>query len=84
MFIPRMGPVSEELFFKMECSIFPVSNVFEGYTYIHALSPVHKYSCFPVGWGCRIHRLHLYRGVRPSTSMSFLYMTLNSLMVKSK
>ena len=22
----------------------------------------------PVGWGCRIHRLHVYRGVRPPTN----------------
>ena len=29
------------------------------------LSMDHQFSC-PVGWGCRIHRLHLCRGVRPS------------------
>ena len=34
----------------------------------------------PVGWGCRIHQLHLYRGVGPPTT-SFLDMTLNHLMV---
>ena len=35
----------------------------------------------PVGWGCRIHRLHLCRGVRfPPTSV--LHMTLNNLMVR--
>ena len=33
-----------------------------------------------VGWGCRIHRLHLYKGVRlpPKTVMD---MTLNNLIV---
>ena len=35
----------------------------------------------PVGWGCRIHRLHLCRGVRlPPTSV--LDMTLNYLIMK--
>ena len=35
----------------------------------------------PGGWGCRIHRLHLCRGVRlPPTSV--LDMTLNNVMVK--
>ena len=37
------------------------------------------YSC-PVGWGCRIHRLLLCRGVRPPTSVRD--MTLNNLMVR--
>ena len=31
-------------------------------------------------WGCRIRRLHLYRGVPPPTSV--LNMTLNNLMVR--
>ena len=35
----------------------------------------------PVGWGCRIHRLLLCRGVRPPPS-SVLDMTLNNLMVR--
>ena len=35
----------------------------------------------PVGWGCRIHRLLLCRGVRPPTT-SVLYMILNYLMVR--
>ena len=35
----------------------------------------------PVGWGCRIHRLHLCRGVRPPLT-SVLDMTLNNLMVR--
>ena len=34
-----------------------------------------------VGWGCRIHRLLLCRGVRPPPT-SVLDMTLNNLMVK--
>ena len=37
-------------------------------------------SC-PLGWGCRIHRLHLCRGVR-SPLMSVLDMILNYLMVR--
>ena len=36
-----------------------------------------------VGWGCRIHWLHLCRGVRPPPT-SVLDMTLNSLMVRSQ
>ena len=37
--------------------------------------------CFPVGWGCRIHRLHLSRGVRTPPPTSVLDMTLNNLML---
>ena len=36
----------------------------------------------PVGWGCRIHRLLLCRGVRPPPPKSVLDMTLNDLMVR--
>ena len=35
----------------------------------------------PVSWGCRIHWLHLCRGVRPPPT-SVLDMTLNNLMVR--
>ena len=35
----------------------------------------------PVSWGCRIHRLHLCRGVIPPLT-SVLDMTLNNLMVR--
>ena len=35
----------------------------------------------PVSWGCRIHWLHLCRGVRPHLT-SILDMTLNNLMVR--
>ena len=35
----------------------------------------------PVGWGCRIHRLLLCRGVRPPQT-SVLDMTLNNPMVR--
>ena len=34
----------------------------------------------PVGWDCKIHRLHLCRGVTPP--MSVLDMTLNNLMAR--
>ena len=42
----------------------------------------------PVGWGCRIHRLHLDRGVRPfplqkkNNKKSILKMILKNLMVR--
>ena len=36
----------------------------------------------PVGWGCRIHRLLLCRGVRPLPPTRVLDMTLNNLMVR--
>ena len=36
----------------------------------------------PVGWGCRIHWLHLCRRVRPPTSNECPDMTLNNLMVR--
>ena len=42
----------------------------------------HISSTFPVGWGWRIHWLHLCRGVRPPNQTSVLDMTLNNLMVK--
>ena len=35
----------------------------------------------PVGWSCRLHRLHLYRVVSPHP-MGILDMTLNNLMVR--
>ena len=35
----------------------------------------------PVGWGCRIHRLLLCRGVKPPQRVSW-YMTINNLMVR--
>ena len=37
----------------------------------------------PVNWSCRIHRLHLYKGKRPSL-MRVLDMTLNNLMLRLK
>ena len=38
-------------------------------------------STYPVSWGCRIHWLHLCRGVRPPLT-SILDRTLNNLMVR--
>ena len=40
-----------------------------------------KTTLSPVGWGCRIHHLPLYRGVR-LPPMNVQDMTLNNLMVK--
>ena len=40
-----------------------------------------QYSHCPVGWGCRIHWLHLCRGGK-TTPTSVLDMTLNNLMVR--
>ena len=37
---------------------------------------------YPLGWGCRIHRLLLCRGVRTPPTTSVLYMTLNNLMMR--
>ena len=34
----------------------------------------------PVNWGCKIHQLHLCRGLRPSPPTSVLHMTLNNLL----
>ena len=31
----------------------------------YKLSRVIKYQSSPVGWGCRIHELHLYKMIRP-------------------
>ena len=39
------------------------------YTHTHTHTYSHVYVC-PVGWGCRIHRLHFCRGLRPPPSMS--------------
>ena len=46
----------------------------------HKNPVLYRYDC-PVGWGCRIHWLHLCRGIR-STLTSVLDMTLNNLMVR--
>ena len=32
-----------------------------------------KYKCCSVGWGCRIHRLHFCRGVRPRQWVSCIW-----------
>ena len=54
------------------------------YIYLNITSAeVSRMSCCPVGWGCRIHRLHLCRGVTPSP-ISVLDMKLNNLMVRSQ
>ena len=45
--------------------------------FMHIFS--HPSNC-PVGWGCKIHRLHPYRGVRPTICV--LDLTLNNLMVR--
>ena len=43
-----------------------------------------EYCNCSVGWDCRIHRLLLCRGVRPSPQTSVLSMTLNNLMMRFK
>ena len=48
----------------------------------HTLYSWNYSSVCPVGWGCRIHRLLLCRGVRPPPLTSVLDMTLNNLMVR--
>ena len=41
------------------------------------------YHICPVGWGCKIHRLHLCRGLRPlHPASSVLDMAINYVMVK--
>ena len=49
------------------------------YIYIYTGNLYQNYC--PVGWGCRIHRLLLCRGVRPPPT-SVLDMTLKNLMVR--
>ena len=36
-----------------------------------------KYTC-PVGWGCKIHRLHLCIGIRPHLTSVLVYDTKQS------
>ena len=50
------------------------------YTYWLIVMQTFTVHC-PVGWSCRIHRLHLRRGVRPHP-VRVLKMTLNNLMVR--
>ena len=54
---------------------FASSNIFSWFL-------THRLPC-PVGWVCRINRLHLCRVVRPPPQTSVLDMTLNNLMVCS-
>ena len=49
--------------------------------YIYPTPPLGQDIC-PVSWGCRIHWLHLCRGVSPPPLTSVLVMTLNNLMVR--
>ena len=60
------------------------SNIIHKHTHTHTHTHIYIYIYTgPVGWGCRIHRLHLSRGVRPQhTLMSVLDMTLKNLMVR--
>ena len=66
-------------------SVFTVSHlspsVYRSLTHwlAESLSVLSPFIYCPVGWGCRIRRLHLCRGVRPP--MSVLDMTLKNLMV---
>ena len=46
--------------------------------YMHIYSHTHPYLCCPDGWGCRIHRLHLCRGVRLPPNESPGYNTKQS------
>ena len=52
------------------------------YVCIHIYIYIHIYMYCPVSWGCRIHWLHLWRGVRPPPNECPGYMTLNNLMVR--
>ena len=42
------------------------------YIHTHTQTYIHTYTC-PVGWGCRIHRLLLCRGVRPPQRVSWIW-----------
>ena len=69
-------------FFCFSClplffSLLP-SSVLYFYSYVTATQNLF---CL-VGWGCRIHWLHLCRGVDPPPLTSVLDMTLNNLIVK--
>ena len=73
--------------FKMLTRNYPFVNNTHTHTHRHTHTHTHThiyiYICIycPVGWGCRIHRLLLCRGVRhPPTGV--LDMTRNNLMVR--
>ena len=50
---------------------------------VHLTGHCHSTDAFPVGWGCRIHRLLIFTGVRPPPT-SVLDMKLNNLIVGFK
>ena len=58
------------------CSVtkFKVQMINKNYSHLFKLFNFH---C-PVGWGCRIHRLHLCRGVRPHPQRVSWYDTKQS------
>ena len=64
--------------FWLALSLF--SFIFWDYYYSYIILTSQIIAC-PVSWGCRIHWLHLCRGVRPPIT-SVLDMTLNNLMVR--
>ena len=64
---------------KLNFTVLNIVNAFKFWMFLHDHQS-NDIDC-PVGWGCRIHRLLLCRGVRPPP-MSVLYMTLNNLMVR--
>ena len=47
-------------------------------THFHLQPKIHKMNNCTVGWDCTIHRLHLCRGVRPSSSECRRYDTKQS------
>ena len=47
------------------------------HTHTHTHTLTHIYTC-PVGWDCRVHRLHLCRGVRPPPNKYLGYDTKQS------
>ena len=64
----------------LKCFIQFIYIIFQKYLYIyiytHTLLLTQKKL---VSWGCRIHQLHLYRGVRPRLPAHVLDMTLNCI-----
>ena len=56
-------------------SLSPLSLSLSLYIYIYI---VNRWKYSPVGWGCRIHRLHFSKGVRPPTNKCPGYVTKQS------
>ena len=77
------GPLWTRVVVPVRVASMGQLELFKHFLYLKSFNCANKWSLGQVGWGCRIHKLHLCTGVKPpATTTSVLDMTLNNLMVR--